>query len=266
MSSLVPLHEKIKDPGPTDWLAKHKEPGQTFEEYLKCRLVIPDKKRNIIYVSIFGDLSEEEREVIGITAEFIGIYFNLPVKLGREISIDEIPEKDRRKSPLDRTLQVSAKFVMNEILKKEIPNDAAVYTAITNIGLWPGEDGWNFVHGMASLYERIAVSTFHDYGDPKIKGKINKKLLLRLLKTTTHEIGHMFSMQHCIKYQCNLCGSNNIRETDQKPLWLCPECMAKVCWITKTLPKDRYKRLMEFCKKYGLTEEYKFYRKSFEKL
>ncbi|MDD3627166.1 MAG: archaemetzincin [bacterium] len=266
MAQITPLHEKIKTPGPTDWLAKHEEPGQTFEEYLKCKPILPDKKRNIIYVSILGDISEDERELILKTVEFIEIYFNLPVKMAREITLEEIPETHRRKSPVDGTLQISTEYIMNEILKKELPKDASVYTAITKIGLWPGEDGWNFVHGMASLYERVAINTFNGYGKAKENGKINNNFFLRILKTSTHEIGHMFSIQHCIKYQCNMCGSNHINETDQKPLWLCPECMAKVCWLTRTIPKDRYKKLMGFCQKYGLTEEYQFYKKSFDTL
>jgi hypothetical protein len=58
-----------------------------------------------------------------------------------------------------------------------------------------------------------------------------------------------------------MCGSNNREEADRRPLALCPECAAKVCWATGADPVERYRRLAEFCKRVGLEDEAVFYGK-----
>jgi archaemetzincin len=86
------------------------------------------------------------------------------------------------------------------------------------------------------------------------------------MKTGTHELGHMFSMYHCILYECNMCGSNHMEESDRRPVWLCPECLAKTCWATGVQPAARFRKLAEFCKKHGFTAEQEFYEKSVKEL
>ena len=55
--------------GPGEWLAEHKEEGQTFEEYIAGRPVTPTGKRNIIYVQPLGEFTEAERKVVKLTAD-----------------------------------------------------------------------------------------------------------------------------------------------------------------------------------------------------
>ena len=69
----------------------------------------------------------------------------------------------------------------------------------------------------------------------------------------THELGHMFSIRHCTAFSCNMCGSNNLSESDRRPMSACPECLAKICWATQTEPVARYRRLLAFCDANGLT-------------
>ncbi len=63
-------------------------------------------------------------------------------------------------------------------------------------------------------------------------------------------------------YECNLCGSNNRDESDRRPIALCPECLAKVCWACQSDPAARYRSLIEFCTRHGLKDEAAFYEKS----
>src|SRR5208282_1290615 len=86
--------------------------------------------------------------------------------------------------------------------------------------------------------------------------------LLRTLKTASHETGHMFSMQHCTLYECNMCGCNHREEADRRPLWLCPHCLAKLCHATGADPIRRFKDLSAFSKRTGLKVEEEFYEKS----
>ena len=79
------------------------------------------------------------------------------------------------------------------------------------------------------------------------------------MKTGTHEIAHIFSIPHCITYFCTMNGSNSLKESDSRPLACCPECMAKICYGTKTNPESRYEKLELFCRQHKFHEEAKFY-------
>ena len=46
--------EPIPAPGPSDWLANHPEPGQTFEQYRRERVNRPDKIRRKLYLQPLG--------------------------------------------------------------------------------------------------------------------------------------------------------------------------------------------------------------------
>ena len=87
-------------------------------------------------------------------------------------------------------------------------------------------------------------------------------MLLRTLKIATHETGHMFSVKHCTKYECVMSGTNHLNETDRRPLDVCPECMAKICWATNTSPRERYLRLARFCADHGLDRERRFFERA----
>src|SRR5690348_1715870 len=49
-----PFFQHMAPPAPTDWLASHKEPGQTFEEYLNENPTLPTSQRQIIYILPLG--------------------------------------------------------------------------------------------------------------------------------------------------------------------------------------------------------------------
>src|SRR5258708_22877041 len=109
----------------------------------------------------------------------------------------------------------------------------------------------NYVFGQASLNARVGVwSLFRlELGADK------ETILRRMLKIAAHETGHMFSMWHCTKYECVMSGTNHIAETDSRPIDVCPECMAKICWLSDVDPTTRYERLAAFCRKNGLNKE-----------
>jgi archaemetzincin len=262
---LRPLHKKLGKPGPHDWLAQHREPGQTFEDYLACRPVTPRGKRHVIYIQPLGDFTDTQRKIVILTADFMGRYFNVPAKVTEDLPLSLIPGRARRTHPNWGMKQILTTYVLNEVLLPRLPDDAAAYLALTASDLWPGE-GWNFVFGQASLRERVGVWSIYRNGDPDESDAAFRLCLLRTLKTATHETGHMFSMLHCIAYECNMCGSNHRAESDRRPIALCPECMAKVCWAAGSDPVERLTRLAEFCKEQGLKTEAEFYEKEIEAL
>ena len=265
MKKLRPLHQKLGKPRPGDWLVRHKEPGQTFGQYLRCRPVRPVGKRRVLYIQPLGEFNKTQRKVVSLTADFMGRFFNLPVKVRKDLPLSIIPPKARRTHPTWGDKQILSTYVLDKVLVPRLPDDAAAYIAFTTSDLWPGE-GWNFVFGQASLVRRVGVWSIYRNGNPDAGKRQFRLCLLRTIKTAVHETGHMFSMLHCTAYECVMCGSNNRSESDRRPLWLCPECMAKVCWVTRTDPIRRYRELSEFCKKHGLKDENEFYEKSIRAL
>lgn len=262
MKKVKPLHRKMGKPRSGDWLLSHKEPGQTFNQYLVCRPVMPRGRRNVIYIQPLVDFGEKQRRIVNLTADFMKRYFNVPVKVRKDLSLKIIPAEARRTHPAWGVRQILAGHVLDDVLKPRLPKDAAAYIAFTTSDLWPGK-GWNFVFGMASLRERVGVWSIYRNGDPARDFKL---CLLRTIKTATHETGHMFSMQHCIAYECNMCGSNNRSESDRRPVFACPECMAKICWACRADPVERYRKLAAFFRKNGLKKQEKFCHKSIEAL
>ncbi len=265
IAKLTPLHEKLGKPKPGDWLARFKEPGQTFDEYLRCRPVLPRGKRRTIYIQPLGDLTKTQRKVITLTGEFMGLYYNLPVKTRKDLPLRVIPEKARRTHPTWGGKQILSTYVLDKVLKPRLPNDAAVYIALTASDLWPGK-GWNFVFGQASLVDRVGVWSIHRNGDPDKSDEAFRLCLLRTMKTATHETGHMFSIQHCIAYECNMCGSNNRAESDRRHIALGPQCLAKMCWATQTHPVARFRTLHGFYNKHGPKTQAQFCDKSIQAL
>ncbi len=260
-AKLTSHHKPLGAPGFNDWLANHKESGQTFDEYIRADPVTPNGARRVIYIQPIGPFSKSQHKIIDLSAKYLGIYFDRPVKVLENLPLKIIPKDARRKHPDWGMEQILTTHVLHKVLRPKLPADAAAYIAFTATDLWPGK-GWNFVFGQASLRNRVGVWSIYRNGDPDDSDAAFRLCLRRTLKTATHETGHMFSIKHCIAYECNMCGSNHRDESDRHPLHLCPECVAKVCWATGARPIERYNRLADFCEQHGLDDEAEFFRRS----
>ncbi|UCG88288.1 MAG: hypothetical protein JSW71_07015 [Gemmatimonadota bacterium] len=262
---LRPLAKKLDEPKPGDWLDVHDEPGQTFRQYLSPKPVTARGQRKVIYIQPLGEFTPAEQAILDATADFLGRFFQLPVKIRDGWPESIVPDEARRRHPDWGGEQILTGYVLHDLLKPELPEDAAAVLALTTTDLWPGE-GWNFVFGEASIRERVGVWSIKRYGDPSAGKAAFRKCLLRTIQTASHETGHMLSMLHCTAYQCNMCGSNSLEESDRRPLPLCPECLAKLCWATGFDPVKRYRQLAEFCEKHGLSDSQAFYERAIEAL
>lgn len=270
IAALEPLHEAKRKPGKSDWLASHNEEGQTFDEYRRDDPVVPDLergpgKRHTLYIQPLGGLTPTQTKIVELTAKYMHRFFGVPVKLSAELPMSLVPASARRTHPSWGTKQVLSSHILNEVLLPRLPDDATAYISFTASDLWPG-DGWNFVFGQASLTERVGVWSVHRYGNPDASEEAYRLALLRTLKVAVHETGHMFSIKHCTAHECVMGGSNNLDETDRAPLWLCPQCMAKMCWATRTSPLVRYEKLAGFMRKQGFEAEAKFFEASIDAL
>ncbi|KPJ81179.1 MAG: hypothetical protein AMS17_19795, partial [Spirochaetes bacterium DG_61] len=118
---------------------------------------------------------------------------------------------------------------------------------------------WNFVFGQASLRERVGVFSFARY-DPAFYGEARtdeyyRLLLHRSCKVLAHETGHMFGLYHCIYYHCLMNGSNHLKESDARPMHLCPVCLRKLHYSIGFDIAGRYHELARFYKTTGFEKE-----------
>jgi archaemetzincin len=265
MGKLRPLHTPKIPPREGDWLAIHAEPGQTFREYLDCEPTLPRGRRSVLYLQPLGAFTPTQQRIVGLTAEFLGLFYNLRVKTLPPIPLTAIPKRAQRIHPAWRTHQILTSYVLQTLLKPRVPKDAAALLALTAEDLWP-RDGWNFVFGEASLNDRVGIWSIQRFGNPDQDEAGFRLCLLRTLGAAAHETGHMFSMLHCTLWECLMCGSESLWESDQQPLEVCPECLAKLCWATRTDPKERFQRLADFCARNALAKEAAFYQSSLRAL
>lgn len=243
-----------------DWLAIHNEPGQSLKQFINDEHNTPDSIRNVIYLLTIEDESKFEKVVsLEMLREFTENYFSMPVKLlsSKNKFLKNIRTRNNKYSGQK---QYHAEDILVE-MKKLLPRDAFCVLGISMTDLYPDEK-WNFVFGYASFLERVGVFSFARYLPDNENFKKSKDSLftLRCCKIISHETGHMFGMEHCISYLCNMNGANHLKEFDEQPLYLCPECLSKLEETMKFNTINRYESLKKFYKKIGLMDDYEWIR------
>lgn len=257
IKAVEPFFVKMGKPTPDEWLATYPESGQTFDEYIHENPTLPTVDRKILYVQPLGKFNQQQRRIINTTAEYMRLFFNLPVKILPDKNFaSSLSKANYRFHPQWKTKQILTGYVLKDVLQPVLPKDAAALIAFTEQDLYPGAN-MNYVFGQASLENRVGVWSL--YRLDNLTGYEN--FLKRMLKIAVHETGHIFSIRHCTKYVCVMSGANHLGETDAHPIDACPECMAKICWFSDAKPKQRYLNLAEFCRKHGLKAEEESFRK-----
>lgn len=260
-----PLHVRLRKPGPDDWLAKHTELGQTFNQYLIDHREPLLEKYAKMYVQPLGEFTPTQRRLLDQTADFLHRFFDFPVTVQSDVPLDGAPASARRFLESRQAEQILTSYLLNDVLKPRRPDDAVAVLGLTATDLWPAP-GWNYVFGQASLSERVGVWSMSRYGNPDEGAAAYTLCLRRTLATATHETGHMFGIPHCIAFECCMNGSNHLDESDSRPLEFCPECQPKIWWACRVDPIVRYERLIEFGEKHQLDGETGHWRLALKKL
>ena len=251
IKAVEPFFQPMGKPAPNEWLAAFKESGQTFEEYINSNPTLPTVERKILYIQPIGRFDKTQLKVIEATAEYMRAFYNLPVTLLKTKAVAEpLYYKNFRISKFSHNKQIRTGYILDEVLKPVLPADAAALIGFTNEDLYPDKN-FNYVFGQASFEDRVGIWSLY-----RLRENADfERFLERTLKIAVHETGHMFSIAHCTKYECVMSGTNHLAETDKRPIDACPECMAKICWMTKFKPETRYDNLAKFCRKHGLKNE-----------
>ena len=91
-------------------------------------------------------------------------------------------------------------------------------------------------------------------------------MLKRSAKVLSHEMTHMFGLQHCVFYECLMNGSNHLAETDSRPMHLCPVCLRKLHAAIGMNLESRGEALLAFYLKHGFSSEAEWTLRRLEKL
>ncbi|MCS7163598.1 MAG: archaemetzincin family Zn-dependent metalloprotease [Thermodesulfovibrio sp.] len=85
--------------------------------------------------------------------------------------------------------------------------------------------GLNFVFGVANPYSGVSIISLTRLKQ-QFYGKSENEVLYieRIKKEATHELGHLFYLNHCQNKKCVMRFSNSLYETDEKNSFFCDRC------------------------------------------
>lgn len=252
--------EQMPEPKPGDWLYSFPEPGQTVEEYFGGGPNAVTSTRHVIYLQPLGEFDESAPD-LSVLAEYLELYFGLPTRILPGLDVDGAVTERRAWSTEERQWLTTD---LLQIIFERRPDDAYAVLGVTMTDLYPAED-WAFVFGQARFREQVAVHSFARYR-PSSEADLTadereRRFLRRVLKVSTHELGHVFGIRHCTHFRCNMNGANNLAEGDASPLYVCPVDLRKLQTNVGFHPTERYAKLAEFWQEHGFVEDARWARR-----
>lgn len=238
----LPLQEKMPPVAPGEWRSYWHENDEAPQHYAASRPAVRTERRTTLYIQPLGNFTDRQLRNHEIMKEFLEIYFGSPVVMLPTLRQNDLPMRMFKKRGGEMALKVID--YTDKYLKPRLPQDAWGIMTVTSFDLYKN-DGITGLYGDTLLFGRAGVISWYHLKDD----------LSLMLKGVSHETSHMLTLRHCQRFLCNLNGRIGLDEFRRSPLWLCPECMAKLAYATSVDMPRRYAQLASFCQKYGLTRE-----------
>lgn len=258
----------IDEPKKGEWLEFNKERGQTFTQYWdknkSIQPVRPTEQRKKIYLQLYGNFDQTQLRLMDSVQRFLSIFYELPIERLEQKRLDSTTLDTANWRVHTRNgFQVKTGFILDS-LEKNLPPDGVLLVAFTTNDVYPSKK-WSFVFGQARLHDRVGIWSMARFGDSDLISKDADAFNLaleRTCKTAVHEIGHIFSLHHCIFYRCAMQGANSLIELDGHPSYFCPVCDAKIISNLNLPLSERYENLATFWKNQQQLETSNYYKKS----
>ncbi len=242
--------DPIPRPGPRDWLASHPEPGQSFAAFLAAHPAVLDPARRTLYLQPFGRFDTGREPPLDLLSRFAAAFFTLPLAVLPVAPASGVTSRVNRYTGARQLLTRD----LLALLAQHRPAGACYVVGITMDDLYPGP-AWNFVFGEAAPHERVGVYSFARYLTGEAGPAAATLFLRRCCKVLAHETAHLLGIGHCVFYSCLMNGSNNLPESDARPLHLCPVDLRKLQHCLGFDVTARYQDLLIFAQNADFADE-----------
>jgi archaemetzincin len=240
---LTPLLQKF--PSIEEYTREAEEQPQTYYDFLNMERYSPDDDRRTIYVLPL--LCNTKRDST-VPCSFIETYFGLKVTILPTIKLQKTIQVGDYLYTIDTKKSKYNVMQLLDVLEENLPSDGFCIMSITDADIYePGNNG--IIMGRATGDRVCVVSMFHFLKQDK--------WLIPFLKTMTHELLHVFGIDHCAYFSCvmNACVSDG---SDNEPVFMCPIDLAKLRKSIGFDAKERYQKLLAFFTENEMEEEIKF--------
>lgn len=249
--------EPKRAPRPGDWMARYHETGLSFDEYVASRPTQRQGRRNILVLQPLGNFGKANRNQLLELAAFTEAFFDSTVRLAPQAALPKAGQRVRHGTN-GTWVQHHTRRILKWLSDSALAPDAVCVLGITMEDLYP-EPSWNYVFGEATLEKRVGVYSLARYqskfwGEPDTS-KSRALARLRSFKVLAHEAAHVFSLQHCRRYECLMNGSNSLDEMDRSPIEPCPVCLKMLQYNLRFDIRARYRRLMAIYDRNGLVAQ-----------
>jgi len=244
-----------------EWLAENKERGQTFANFMSSTK-IATQHAQIVFVPIEieepNQIKHIPNQILTGLVEFLSLFFNLPVKQADTLSLSRKYKKEFRQSHYGE--QFNASKLISILKSMRTKNEFMIGVTMFDIACHDETDN-NFVFGLGDSDEKACICSLARYSPPFVdESQLQDSWLLKAaFSLITHELGHVFGLEHCIYYRCLMNGANSLEEDEKIPLYLCPVCLNKLNVLFGFDIKERYAKLLDFFRKYNLDNEVKWH-------
>ena len=225
---------------------------QSFEEYRRSRPARQTARRRALYLSRVGELTAAQEAVVTATAEYLAVFFDLPVRPGADFDPATFAPRGVRRHPRRGHPQLLTDYVNNEVLWLDRPEEALICLAVTAWDLcsdeYPGGT-WGSAFGEA-IYGHAGVWSLRHLGNPGEGDEAFRRCLRRSCAVAAHEALHVLGLDHCTGVPCCMRGSACL----SGPLHLCPPCLRKLSWNRQVDLLPYLRRLSDWLGRRAFTE------------
>jgi archaemetzincin len=225
---------------------------QSFPDYRRSRPARETARRRALYLSRLGEHSAAQEAVVAATAEYLGLFFDLPVRPGADFDPTTLRPQAVRPHPSRGHPQLLTAYLLDQVLWLDRPEEALICLGVTAWDLYsedhPGGQ-WGSVFGEA-IYGHAGVWSLRSLGDPGRDDAAFRRCLKRSCAVASHEALHVLGLDHCADVPCNMRGAACL----SGPLHLCPPCLRKLCWNRQLDLLPYLRRLRDWLAGRQLTE------------